>query len=263
MLAWLKSFAANDYVVETFVIDATSQPPLVGAVIKSGDVSKITAKGFVVTNDKTRYALEDADDINAGYTVECANYDCSAFEGHEFTSRMVHLKSNTKYYVYSYVVTDEGVHYGDAVEITSGNFNRWNGRFDYANVYHATSNTLFDLVTDEIIDGGFYYSNNESSNNCGYTTNRSISPYFKFKTEFNYKLWRYNNWCYWRNKTVDAPSQPNMSLASKKLSMTTDEGASIYYCINGDGLRPENFTQKYEGPIEVEYGDVVYAYSIR
>ncbi len=252
---------AKDFVVETFVIDGTSQPPLVGAVVKSGDMEKVTAKGFVVTTDKTKYALEDAVGID-DRPIECTNYDCSTFNGREFTCRVRHLKGNTKYYIYSYVVTDKDVHYGDAVEITSGNFNRWNGKFDYANVYHATSNTLFDLVTDEIIDGGFYYSNNESSNNCGYTTNRSISPYYKFKTEFNYKLWRYNNWCYWRNKTVEAPSQPDMSLSAKKLTMTTDDGASIYYCINGDGLRPENFTLKYTEPIDVEYGDVVYAYSI-
>ena len=265
MLSGLKSFAANDYVVESFVIDATSQPPLVGAVIKSGDVSKITAKGFVVTNDKTRYALEDADDINAGYTVECANYDCSAFEGHEFTSRMVHLKSNTKYYVYSYVVTDEGVHYGDAIEITSGNFNRCSERSDYANVYHAFEYTLFDGVTDEIIDpstDGFYYSTNEKADYMGYQKGTSYNTCYKFKTEWSYKLWKYNQYYVWKYNTKIVPRQPVMTLSAKKLTMTTDEGATIYYCINGDGMRPENFTLKYTEPIDVEYGDVVYAYSI-
>ena len=265
MLSCLRSFAANDYVVETFVIDATSQPPLVGAVIKSGDVSKITAKGFVVTNDKTRYALEDADDINAGYTVECANYDCSAFEGHEFTSRMVHLKSNTKYYVYSYVVTDEGVHYGDAIEITSGNFNRCSERSDYANVYHAFEYTLFDGVTDEIIDpstDGFYYSTNEKADYMGYQKGTSYNTCYKFKTEWSYKLWKYNQYYVWKYNTKIVPRQPVMTLSAKKLTMTTDEGATIYYCINGDGMRPENFTLKYTEPIDVEYGDVVYAYSI-
>lgn len=265
MLAGLKSFAVNDYVVETFVIDATSQPPLIGAVLKSGDIDKVTAKGFVVTTDKTKYALENASDINAGYTAECANYDCTAFEGREFTCRMVHLKSNTKYYVYSYVVTDEGVQYGDVVEITSGNFNRCSERSDYANVYYAFEYTLFDGVTDEIIDpstDGFYYSTNENADYMGYQKGTGYNTCYKFKTEWSYKLWKYNQYYVWKYNTKIVPRQPVITLYAKKLTMTTDEGATIYYCINGDGMRPENFTLKYTEPIDVEYGDVVYAYSI-
>jgi len=259
MLAELKSFAANDYVVETFVIDATSQPPLVGAVIKSGDVSKITAKGFVVTTDKTKYAYEDAADINEfgkDTPIECTRFNCSALSGREFTCRIKMLKSSTKYYVYSYIITDEGLHYGNPVEITSGSFNRCPQPAGFANVWYAFSYTLFDNVTDEIIDpsaDGFYYSTDENPDYMGYQKGTSYNTCAKFKTEWIYKIWRYSR---------VAPCLPNISLKSKKLTMTTDEGASIYYCINGDGLRPENFTLKYTEPIDVEYGDVVYAYSI-
>ena len=259
MLAGLKSFAANDYVVETFVIDATSQPPLVGAVIKSGDVSKITAKGFVVTTDKTKYAYEDAADINEfgkDTPIECTRFNCSALSGREFTCRIKMLKSSTKYYVYSYIITDEGLHYGNPVEITSGSFNRCPQPAGFANVWYAFSYTLFDNVTDEIIDpsaDGFYYSTDENPDYMGYQKGTSYNTCAKFKTEWIYKIWRYSR---------VAPCLPNISLKSKKLTMTTAEGASIYYCINGDWKRPENFTQKYEGPIDVEYGDVVYAYSI-
>ena len=265
MLSGLRSFAANDFVVESFIIDATSQPPLVGAVIKSGNTSKVTAKGFVVTTDKTKYALENADDINSGYTVECSNYDCSAFEGREFTCRLVHLKGNTIYYVYSYIVTDEGVQYGDVVEITSGSFNRYIGRSDMANVFYAFEYTLFDGVSDEIIDpltDGFYYSTNENADYMGYQKGTNVNSSYKFKAEWSYKLWKYNQYYTWKYNTVVVPQQPIISVSAKKVKMTTDEGASIYYCINGDGLRPENFTLKYTGPIDVEYGDVVYAYSV-
>ena len=262
MLAGLKSFAANDYVVETFVIDATSQPPLVGAVIKSGDVSKITAKGFVVTTDKTKYAFEDAVDIDEGWTdlpVECSRFDCTSLSSREFTRRIKMLKSNTKYYIYSYIIAEDNVYYGDAIIVTSGSFNRGPQWGVYTNVYYPFDYTLFDAETDEIINpssDGFYYSTNENPNYMGYQKGTSYNSCFKYKTEWNYKLWRYNAY------SKDAPSQPDMFLSAKKLTMTTDEGASIYYCINGVGLRPENFTQKYTEPIDVEYGDVVYAYSI-
>lgn len=262
MLSCLRSFAANDYVVETFVIDATSQPPLVGAVIKSGDVSKITAKGFIVTTDRTKNTLEDAlviGEYGTDVPIECSCFDCSALSGREFTRRVHFLKSNTTYYIYSYIITDEGVHYSDAVTVTSGSFNRCSQPGGIANVFYAFDYTLFCQASDEIINpstDGFYYSTNEDPDYMGYQKGTSYNTCFKFKTAWNYKLWRYNDY------RKMAPIQPEMSLSAKKLTMTTDKGASIYYCINGDGLRPENFTQKYAGPIDVEYGDVVYAYSI-
>lgn len=262
MLSGLKSFAANDYVVESFVIDATSQPPLVGAVIKSGDVSKITAKGFIVTTDRTKNTLEDAlviGEYGTDVPIECSCFDCSALSGREFTRRVPLLKSNTTYYIYSYIITDEGIHYSNDVTVTSGSFNRCSQPAGIANVYYAFKYTLFCHVSDEIINpstDGFYYSTNEKPDYMGYQKGTKSNACYKFKTAWNYKLWRYNDY------SKVAPSQPNMSLSAKKLTMTTDEGATIYYCINGDGMRPENFTLKYTEPIDVEYGDVVYAYSI-
>ena len=61
------------------------------------------------------------------------------------------------------------MYYGNIKEIKTQNFNRSNAGWDYANVQYRSYYTLFDLMSDEIIDGGFYYSTNEYATSYGYS----------------------------------------------------------------------------------------------
>lgn len=60
---------------------------------------------------------------------------------------------------------------------------------------------------------------------------------------------------------------PQMKLVNGKLEISkaeadNDKSITIYYCIDGNGNRPEHFTKKYTSPLYVEKGSIVYCYAI-
>ena len=127
--------------------------------------------------------------------------------------------------------------------------------------------SLFDLVTDEIIDPqkGFYYSTNENPTIVKFQIGTAYNTCYKFLTEWNYKLWYYHNTIHCdQNKIV---SLPQMSYSGGKISISASETdvnkeLTFYYSIDTLGNRPEKFTSIYTEPISVNVNSVVYCYAI-
>lgn len=259
MLSGLKSFAADDAFIETYIMDGTSQPPVAGGIISDNFTGTISERGLILTTSNIDFSYDG---------TSCANFkivDCTDIttEG-QFMVALKGLKGNKTYYLRAYFKTDDNMYYGDIKEIQTQNFNRCkDDRRDYANVYYANSYTLFDLETDEIIDGGFYCSTNESATFCGYSTNRSQVVY-KFKTEWNHQLWYSNRNDDWRD--FDLTGAPIVSFKNGCLSMfknpaNASENVTIFYCINGDYKRPENFTDIYSNVINISKPSVIACYA--
>lgn len=262
--------------VETYILDDTAHPFYIGGRIHNNNES-IVKKGLIVSTDKDNM---DYDKISFklpyfglqlydwDYPLEDRVIECENYSHEQFNVPLYCVFGNTTYYIKAFVMDNLGqILYGNTIEIVTENFARYNGRFDEANVLHYSDYTLFDIVTDECIypSDGYYYSTSENATYCGFQTNNSYNTCFKFKTEWNYKLWYYN--CYRdkdTDKVVDVPIMTfrNGVLHINKQEKDADKNVEIYYSINENGRRPETFTDKYEEPLEINVGDVVYCYAI-
>ena len=269
--------------VQTKVFDANSQPPIVGGVIGDYSEDAVVEKGILVSinsgnlfyNTQSEkynpHFYEDPstpnDTYNSLINKEFRIIDCSAIGKNQFWCPLLLLKSSEDYYVRAYVVkTDGSVIYGQIESLQSQSFNRYNGRGDYANVWHAFENTLFDLVTDEIINpqDGFYYSTNENPKTVRHQVGTGYNTCYKFATEWNYKLWYYHSGHSDKSKQTNPPvvSFANGKLTIEKNPLDVDKDISIYYCINGNYFRPETYTDVYTTPLEITEPCAVYCYAI-
>lgn len=257
--------------IQTFIIDGSSQPPLVGAEIKGIDDNLILSRGFILSNDQESIQEDpesilqcDDNDHILGPISSYGRFDCSEYTGKQFSAKLRYLKSSTTYYVRSYLTTSTETKFGNVVSFTSQTFNRSSSNPGYANVWHAFSYNLFDLVSDEIIDPsteGFYYSTNENPTLCRYQLGTSYNTCYKYKSQLNYKYWYYKYYSVTSHRLL-TPLPTMTLLENGKMALASQDGATIYYSINGDGFRPELFTDVYLEPLTVSINDVVYCYAI-
>lgn len=261
--------------VQTLIIDGTSQPPLVGGYInnyneslidKGGIIVCINANDAKVTDDTKFYEKYGCDNWVDPQNTTYIAFDLSNVSKEECSIRLRHLMGNKDYYVRAYVVCkDKTVLYGDIEKIHTQNFNRYPGRADFANVYHAFDYTLFDLETDIIMDitnEGYYSSTQANPTSCTYYSKGSNNSMYKFKTKFSYKHWYY----YAGHKDGVPPlsdmKDPIISFDGSKITMIPQDGANqIFYSIDGDGLNPESFTETYTGPISINKSCVIHCYA--
>ena len=269
-----------DISVQTKIYDGNTQPPIVGGVISEYSESSIQEKGLIIsasadgcvydaTADKYNHNFSAKNEYKNPHSI-LETYriiDCSNIGKEQFWCSVLALKSNTDYYVRAYLVKEDGnVIYGEVKQIHSQTFNRYNRSTDYANVWHAFDYTLFDLISDEIINpnDGFYYSTNENPTTVRHQVGTSYNTCYKYATEWNYKLWYYHSGHCVQTKIVDMPV---MTLSGNKLhieksTLDADKDITIYYSINGDYFRPETYTDIYSNPIEIKEPCTVYCYAI-
>lgn len=241
-------------IVNTIILDDNNQPPLVAGMF-SGKAN-IIKRGFIVNEDidyapvsnATSFLTEfsfDSEPINGQKAILCE-------AGKEqFSCRVLFLKGHTYYYITAFVIGDDGsVFYGNTTRIYTS-FRRRIEKNDYANVYN--NNLLFDLMTDEIIsESNYICSTNERPHEYWIS---SGGRYYKFKTVWNYNLW------YHRIKLNQYVTKPEMTYDGTKLHISASSGCEIYYQIDGDGMRPENFTKKYTDPIVINQTCMVHCYA--
>jgi hypothetical protein len=161
--------------------------------------------------------------------------DCTSIGKEQFWTTLRLLKPDKDYYVRSYVITSSDLCiYGNIVEIHSLNFSRWtSGHSDYANVWHAFEYTLFDLITDEIINpsNGFYYSTNENPKTVKRQVGTGYNTCYKFATEWNYKLWYYHSRHSEESEQINPPlaSLSNGKLFLEQNPLDANKNITIYY----------------------------------
>ena len=267
--------------VQTKIFDANSQPPIVGGVIDGYSEEDIVRKGIIVSvSDNNLVYDESLNPSNPYYQFFYNNefyydkvkkyriIDCTEIGKEQFWCKLSLLKGDTQYFFRAFAIDKDGlILYGETNEIHSQSFNRYDGLLDYANVWHAFSNTLFDLVTDEIItpNEGFYYSTNENPTSVEYQVGTSYNTCYKFSTEWNYKLWYYHNHVH--SDESKGVSVPMMKYANNKLyidknTLDVDKDVTIYYSINGNYFHPETYTDIYKTPIEITEPCAVCCYAI-
>lgn len=197
--------------------------------------------------------------------------DCTGTNEEQYACALQFLMGNTDYYVRAFVVDVDGnVFYGNTENVHTQDYDRYDGWADFANVYHAFSNTLFDIVTDEIIipSEGFYYSTNENPTTVSFQTGTGYNTCYKYATEWNYKLWIsqvYNGTV--ENNESSIVHLPMMKYSDGKLtieknSLDADKEITIYYDINGNYFRPETYTEIYTNPITICEPCAVYCCAI-
>lgn len=280
--------------IKTIVLDTTKQPIYAGGHITGYNNADIVKKGVIVSSnndtlgidDNVDYEISPIADLYIGHLYidgsvkesktnknfkapqDLSVYDCSNINKEQYLTPLICLNGNTKYYIRAYAITNNNEYvYGDIIEITTIAYDRCTDSMAYANVWYWRNNTLFDLVTDEIIniDNGFYYSTNENPAVVRFQTGYSYNTCYKFATEWNYKLWYHHNIHHCNHeKVVNIPimSMDNGSLIISKSLLDIDKNVTIYYQVNGDENRPENFKNIYTEPIKVTSGDIVYCYAI-
>jgi hypothetical protein len=261
------TFINGDIEIVTCVFTAYSQPPIVGGVINDYFDGIYKEKGIIVSdsNEKLGYDANSKEDVFWTFNIKDFKViDCTEIGKEQFWCPILNLKSDKDYYVKAYAIQSDGsIVYGQVEKIHTQNFDRYNGNTDYANVYYATQYTLFDLVTDEIISSndGYYGSTNENPTKVAF---KPSYPCYKFKTEWNYKLWYYNGSHCVQSKKIHSPliSQQGNKLYMEKNPLDSDKNITIYYSINGDYFRPENFNNIYSSPIEISEPCTVYCYAI-
>lgn len=281
-----EGLSAEQTNITTVIFDKDVQPIYAGGFINNYSKEKFTRKGIIVSTHSDYVELPQNpqfeianlvshsnyySDNNSGYSDNNSDFriiDCSNINEENFNCGLLYLEGNKDYYVRAFAITDEGIIiYGNIETIHSQSFDRYSGKADVANVWHAFDYTLFDLTTDEIIDPhkGFYYSTNESPHTVHYQKGTGYNTCYKFATEWNYKLWYYHNTEFCDlGKVV---SIPKMKMVDGKLEITknendNDKSISIYYCIDGNGNRPEDFTNRYTSPISITKGQTIYCYAI-
>lgn len=272
-----------DVSVQTKIFDASSQPPIVGGVINGFSEDAIVKKGIIVSvsNDNLIYGeqsettnpyfYEDLRIINDTYSVLTAKdlriIDCINIGKEQFWCPLLLLNPEKIYYVRAYAIKADGsIIYGQTESLTTQKYNRYNGRTDVANVWHAFDYTLFDLITDEIINpnDGFYYSTNENPTTIRHQIGTGYNTCYKFATEWNYKLWYYHSGHSDANKHINVPiaSFSNGKITIEKNPLDVDKDVTIYYSINGNYFRPENYTAVYSQPLSITKPCAVYYYAI-
>ena len=264
--------------VKTIVYDNQSQPPIVGGII-DGNSNDILKKGIIVSvsentlsynseYETTPYYYNYDDAAHISDSKDYKAIDCSNINKEQFFCPILLLKSDMDYYVKTYVILkNQEIVYGNTEIIHSQRFNRYDGAFDVANVWHAFTHTLFDLVTDEIIDpdNGFYYSTNENPRTVKHQVGTGYNTCYKYATEWNYKLWYYHNTVHSdKNKMINLPvmSYSNGKLLIEKNPLDTNKDITFYYSINGNYFRPETYTEIYTNPIVISEPCTVYCYAI-
>lgn len=261
--------------IHTCVFDSSVQPPLVGAELKGYEMDSIVQKGIIVGEDSAMLILSDS--IPTSY---CFDYnlnfgkrtnevlplrciDCTAVNNEQYWCALFYLKGHTTYYLRAFVIDSQGnISYGETKSITTQPFNRYPGLADFANVFYWKERTLFDLMTDEIIDirkDGFYYSTNENPNSCRFQHHFKINECYKFKREWSYLIWFYKQANqYYKYQT----SVPTMYMENGRLVISAQRGEKVFYKINDKTNDPATFTDVYTEPINVPKSSRVDCYSI-
>ncbi len=267
--------------VSTIIFDASTHPIVAGGYIEGVSMQLIQKKGLIISKKSNDLFLTDTTNYVSANIATSAfedylnlsfdkrTIDCTEINHEEFTCGLTHFIGNTNYYVRAFVTTTDGnTYYGQVENIHTHNYNRYNGRYDFANVFHAFDYTLFDLITDEIINpttDGYYYSTNENPTTVKFQIGTPYNTCYKFATEWNYKLWYHHN-----IKHCDASKivhLPVMSCEEGKVKIKPspnddDKDITIYYSINENGTRPEKFTHIYTEPLHVPIGSTVFCYAI-
>lgn len=274
-----------DISVQTIIFDENSQPPIVGGIIDGYSADAIVKKGIIVSSSiddavykeeeywyNASYYSDDSKSVDSNLKpMEIKDYrilDCTIVGKKQFWCSLKLLKPNCDYYVRAFVVNnDETVSLGNIEKLHTESFDRYYGKSDYANVWYAFDYTLFDLVTDEIINpnNGFYYSTNDNPTTVRHQVGTGYNTCYKFATEWNYKLWYYHNANHSdKNKMINHPimSYSNGKLSIEKNPLDADKDITIYYSINGNYFRPETYTDVYTAPIEITEPCAVYCYAI-
>jgi hypothetical protein len=282
LLGVIPNICAN-IIVQTKVFDADSQPPIVGGVISNYSSNTIVKKGILVSIDNSNLIYDEQTEISDPYFYEDLRFpgntyctliaqdfrviNCSDIGKEQFWCPLLMLKSDLTYYIRAYAVDFDGnITYGQIESLFSQSFDRYSGRADYANVFYAFKHTLFDLVTDEIINPneGFYYSTNENPTMVRSQKGTGYNTCYKFLTEWNYKLWYYHSVHCNRQKMVNSPlmSLINGKIVIEKNPLDANKDITIFYSINSSYFRPEKYTNVYNNPIEITEPCVVYCYAI-
>lgn len=273
-----------DISVQTKIFDTNSQPMLVGGFIENYSVENVSKKGVIISmrtdnmtiSEKSKFVQSDVRLHYSGYKADVPFdnsrfdlllIDCSNTNKEEYAVALQYLLGNADYYVKAFVINKEDeVIYGDTKKVHTKDFDRYVGYPDYANVWYAFKNTLFDLVTDEIINpnDGFYYSTNENPTRVRHQVGTSYNTCYKFQTEWNYKLWYYHSSHCNQDKIINTPimSFSNKKLFIEKNPLDADKDITIFYSINGNYFRPESYTDIYSQPLSITEPCAVYCYAI-
>ena len=284
-------YESSEMTITTLIFDASSQPMLVGGMIDNYSSDLIAKKGIIVSKnlddmiitDNTRFdkaeVILKTDDYKDDVPFDSSTFDirfidCTGTNEEEYACALMYLTGNTDYYVKAFVIDKESnIFYGNPEKVHTQDYYRFSGYADYANVWHAFDYTLFDLVTDEILDpdAGFYYSTNENPTNVSFQTGSGYNTCYKYATEWNYRLWYYQRWNreYWDNNHgnyfplhIPVMKYANGNLIIEKNPLDIDKDITIYYSINGNYFRPETYTNIYTGPLEINEPCTVYCYSM-
>jgi serine/threonine protein kinase len=265
--------------VTTVVGDSTSQPPLVGGMIEGFDSTEIGQKGILIGTDEEEMFMTDSTKkvVQTDYSgpLQPDNtivLECTYLGEEQFLLPLRYLKGDKDYYVKAYIVTsNRKCVYGKLVKIHTKDFDRYPGLFDVANVFYYSKYSVFDLMTDELInmdDEGCYYSSNEAPIKCIRNSQAKSNGYYKFKTRWTYLLW-YSHWginnLQWKlkNKYI---YKPVMTFEKGTLKISNNpknvgETLTFYYTINGDWQRPEYFRNVYTAPIAIKQPCIVTCYA--
>jgi tRNA A-37 threonylcarbamoyl transferase component Bud32 len=275
--------SSGRFKVETIVFDSTSQPPLVGGYISRCDSSNLAAKGIIVSTDTNDLYLTDTlvgvPVIEFRYNLsgnmaiqnEIRSIVCSTLGAEQFAYPLQHLMGDKDYYIKAFITTQwRKCVYGAVKKIHTHSFKRYTGAQDVANVFYADKYTAFDLMTDEIMDikkNGCFYSSNEMPTTCIRNTLIGRTDFYKFKTFWNYRLW-YTHFGgdSWKPRYSLKIYRPVMHFQDGKLTISNNpqnahDTLTFYYTINGDWQRPENFCQRYTGPITITRPCQVHCYA--
>ena len=270
--------------VSTIIFDGTSQPPIVGGYINNYKSNAVVQKGIIVGQNERNMDITSTDEFEKisefRYLMggdepltEKKCYDCTSLNAEQYALQLQHLMGDEDYYIRAFIKTpDYQYFYGSIEKIHTQSFNRYSDQGDKANIFHAFDYTLFDLMTDEIIDpstDGFYYSTNENPISCNHQDGIGFNTCYKFMTEWNYYLW----YCHCSDGTTwksydTGVYRPVMTFANNALIINKNEAnatddITIYYSIDCQGNRPETFTDVYEKPLKITKPCTVYCYAKR
>ena len=163
--------------IKTIIINTENQPIFAGGFITNYSKINTVKKGIIISKCENNMDISGSTIFEPAVCVINSNavdfntpkdiryVDCTNINEEEYLTGLYFLEGNTDYYVCAFIITnDNNVIYGNKMKLHTKEFNRYNGKADYGNVWYAFKNTLFDLSTDERIDPakGFYYSTNEN-----------------------------------------------------------------------------------------------------
>lgn len=275
----------TDNSVSTLIIDSNSQPIIVGGYIKNFSKANVSRKGIIVSNCDDNMEITNETDFDyadiflrgkENKVIDTPSdirfIDCTETNEEQFACALQFLIGNTDYYVRAFAIDkSNNIYYGGTEKVHTKDYNRYKGSADYGNVWYAFNYTLFDHVTDEIIEpsDGFYYTTNENPTTVKNQVGTSYNTCYKFLTEWNYKLW-YGQRFNWDNSpkkkglSVHLPKMKyaDGTLTIEKNPLDADKEVTIYYSIDGNYFRPENYTKVYSQPLVITEPCSVYCYAI-